>query len=451
MKSKIIKKPDPELEEDDESVEVGIGGPSISTGKQSKIMIIVASSVLIAVVLYFLYFKSDSKPEKLQEVVAPKAESVASNEGGESPFAIAIPEDKSKTEVDLLVKPAAPDVPTLPDLPENAAVPDQITLPNQQDPQKPIDPSNPNAQQNGQNGQQQNNEQQQNGQQQNGQWNQQNNQQQNSQQQQPEKPKDVDPRYSPIIVFSGDATGAPARGVGYDKNIVKLNADPIDSLKQSAVGVVATHIKDRSNTIAQGKLLTAVLETAIHTEIPGSVRAIVSRDVYAESGSDVLIPRGSRLFGSYATRIVRGQGRVDVSWTRLIRPDGVDMAVGFKASDQFGRAGIPGDTDNKYGTIITNAMLTSAIAVGSVALVQGLMSNSNQSTTTTTNPSQGTTTSTGNATNQALAGVSKTIIDTMGQVLTNSLDTTPVIRIPQGTRITVVVNSDINIPKIGKK
>ncbi len=262
--------------------------------------------------------------------------------------------------------------------------------------------------------------------------------------------KPADPRYAPIIVFEGaNNANLPARGVGYDKNIVKLKKDPLEDLKETEAKVVTTYIGDMAHTIAQGKLLTAVLETAINTEIPGSVRAIVGRDVYGESGNKVLIPKGSRLYGTYSSEIKRGQGRVRINWSRLIRTDGVDLAISSVAADQFGRAGISGEVDNKYNSILTNSLLTSVLAVGGVAAAQSLIGN--QSTTTTTNPTQGSTTSTGNATNQALYDVTKTIVDTVGQIVNSALDLTPVIRVPQGTRITVIVNADIKVPDMTKR
>ena len=451
MKSKPTKQTDPELDDDD-STDVDANGPAIASAKKSKITIIAASSVLVTVVLYVLFFSGDDKnKEKLEIVEAPKPSQVAPSDNGKSVFEIEKKSDKKnlKDDVDLLSKPTIPEIPTLPELPKDAVLPSSdilltpppieekkdSNLKNQEDQQNKLLPT-----------QQSNNQQVLN---------------QNNQQQQPvaevAKPtveeKIIDPRYAPIVVFSGATEGGgPARSVGYDKNIVKLKEDPISDLKQTQSQVTATYISDRSTTIAQGKLLTAVLETAINTEIPGLVRAIVSRDVYGESGSDILIPKGSRLFGSYASKILKGQGRVDIGWTRLIRPDGVDLAISFNAADQFGRAGLSGEIDNKYGSLLTNSLLTSILAVGGVAAAQKLVANkNNQTSTTTSNPTQGTTTTTGTAANQALADVTKTIIDLVGQVMTNSIDVTPVIRVPQGTRITVIVNSDIKIPPIRKK
>jgi type IV secretion system protein VirB10 len=452
MRSKFTKNQEPEEkplgektvieqeQDEEEVVEVESTGPGIASAKKSKILIIAASSVLITVVLYFLFFKTEGvKKEKLEEVPAPTAQRVAPSEEGKSPFEME-PVEKPKEDLDLLAKPSTPEVPTLPELPESALPSDQgpqqggllpkllpaqptpaqqpaQQLPTQAQPvpqpQAPVEAAAPAKE---------------------------------------EKPKELDPRYAPIIVFSGGAAeGVPSRGVGYDDNIKQLKKDPIDALKRSTPGVVATYLDDRTHTIAQGKLLTAVLETAINTELPGSVRAVVSRDVYGESGNNVLIPRGSRLFGSYSSKITRGQGRVEIIWKRLIRPDGVDLAITFNASDQFGRSGIEGDVDNKYGPIIANSMLTSILTVSAVAIAQKILGNSNNDTTTTTNPTQGTTTTTGNATNQAVYDVSKTITDTVGKVIGNAIDITPVIRVPQGTRITVIVNSDINVPSLSSR
>ncbi len=447
MKSKITKKPDPQLDEDEDDVEVESGGPSISSASKSKVAVIAASSLLVTLVVYFFFVKGEEKPkESLEKVSVPEVATFTPSAPGDSPFALPeAKQEEAKTEGEKkavsVEKPAAPDVPELPSLPQDSVLPDQIILPQNDEtskveekkdeqkalPNQPIEPKKeepipaPMQPQDPIN------------------------QQQASQDPIQEVNSDLDPRFAPIIVFSAPAQGTPNRGVGYENNIVILNKSPIDQLAATQAGVSATFIKDRSSTIAQGKMLTAVLETAINTEVPGSVRAVVSRDVYGESGNGVLIPRGSRLFGSYSSNITQGQGRVEIAWTRLIRPDGVDLAINFNASDQFGRAGIVGTVDNRYGSIITNSILTSVLAVGGVAVAQKLLTNNNSSTTTT-NPTQGTTTTTGSAANQAIYDVSKTITDTVSQIIGNTLDLSPIIRVPQGTKITIIVNSDISIP-----
>ena len=63
-----------------------------------------------------------------------------------------------------------------------------------------------------------------------------------------------------------------------------------------------------------------MLETAIDTDLPGYVRAVVSRDVKSFDGAHVLIPRSTRLIGQYKSGLATGQTRAYIIWTRLIRP-----------------------------------------------------------------------------------------------------------------------------------
>jgi type IV secretion system protein VirB10 len=89
----------------------------------------------------------------------------------------------------------------------------------------------------------------------------------------------------------------------------------------------ATRIADLTNTVTQGTLIPAILETAIDSDLPGYVRAVVSQDVKSFDGRRVLIPRSSRLIGQYKSGLAAGQTRAYVMWTRLIRPDGVSVAL----------------------------------------------------------------------------------------------------------------------------
>jgi type IV secretion system protein VirB10 len=259
----------------------------------------------------------------------------------------------------------------------------------------------------------------------------------------------LEPRYSPIVVFSDRRDGSPPLGVGQEKNIIVLKEDDIKKIAKTEKNIEVRMIEDRSRTIAQGKLLSAILETSINTEFPGPVRGIITRDVYGESGREVLIPKGSRLYGTYSAEIKRGQGRVNISWSRLLRPDGISLNISLSASDQSGRAGISGEADNRYSSLVANSLLASVLAVAGTAAAQQVMGGNSQ-TSTTLNASQGTTTTYGNAGNQALYDVTKTIIDIVTGIIKNTIDLNPVIRVPQGTRMTVIVNNDIVVPYMRK-
>ncbi|WHQ47120.1 MAG: hypothetical protein MTP17_01995 [Candidatus Midichloria sp.] len=56
--------------------------------------------------------------------------------------------------------------------------------------------------------------------------------------------------------------------------------------------------------------------TTINTDIPGTLRAIVTHDVFLESGNNILVPKGSRLVSSYESKVKPGQTKVSIMWSK---------------------------------------------------------------------------------------------------------------------------------------
>lgn len=117
-------------------------------------------------------------------------------------------------------------------------------------------------------------------------------------------------------------------------------------------------------TIPQGTLIPAVLETALDSTRPGAVRAMVSRDVTGFDGRQILIPRGTRLYGAYEADLKPGQKRAFVQWTRLVRPDGVAIAINSPAADAQGRTGIPGRVNTHFLQRFGSSLLQSTLNLG---------------------------------------------------------------------------------------
>jgi type IV secretion system protein VirB10 len=123
-----------------------------------------------------------------------------------------------------------------------------------------------------------------------------------------------------------------------------------------------------ANTVVQGTLIPAVLETAIDTDLPGYVRAVVSQDVRSFDGSRVLIPRSSRLIGEYKGAVQAGQRRAYLMWTRLVRPDGVSIALASPAADFSGQAGVGGQVNSHFLSRFGSSILLSILGgAGSLA------------------------------------------------------------------------------------
>lgn len=187
------------------------------------------------------------------------------------------------------------------------------------------------------------------------------------------------PGASPVLVYDGssapmavtagpnsprDASGAPA-----------LLAGGSQVGRAGIVGdnnaVHATRLAEPANTVAQGTLIPAVLETAIDSDVPGYVRAVVSQDVRSFDGSKVLIPRSSRLIGEYKAASQAGQRRAFMMWTRLIRPDGVSVALESPAVDYSGQAGIGGQVNSHFFSRFGSAILLSILGGASTLATGG--------------------------------------------------------------------------------
>lgn len=127
-----------------------------------------------------------------------------------------------------------------------------------------------------------------------------------------------------------------------------------------AAAIAAASINPKT-TVAQGTLIPAVLETAIDTDVPGYVRAIVSSDVRSFDGTRVLVPRSSRLIGQYKSGVQAGQKRAYVIWTRLIRPDGVAVNIASPAVGFGGETGLAGKVDSHFFARFGSAILLSVL------------------------------------------------------------------------------------------
>jgi type IV secretion system protein VirB10 len=214
--------------------------------------------------------------------------------------------------------------------------------------------------------------------------------------------------------------------------------------KTTAAQVQASRAGDPEAMIAQGKIIDAVLETAINTDLSGILRAEVSRDVFAEAGQEVLIPKGSRLIGTYDTAVKRGQKRVYIIWNRVIRPDGIDMIITSPSSDQLGRAGAEGEVDNKYLEIFSNSILLSTIQV---AFAYAAQEATGSEGTTQKENTTGSVQTTGKPADLAVVDAVNSFGSTVKSITSDLVSVRPTITVEQGTRIKVFVNKDVIIPE----
>lgn len=176
----------------------------------------------------------------------------------------------------------------------------------------------------------------------------------------------ANPHSSPTVVFDASALPAPAPATAPAGPATAGTGNSNDDFASRLGGVgggAATAVAsiDPKTTVTQGTLIPAVLETAIDTDVPGYVRAIVSSDVRSFDGSRVLVPRSSRLIGQYKSGLQAGQKRAYVIWTRLIRPDGVSVNIASPAIGFGGETGLEGKVDSHFFERFGSSMLLSVI------------------------------------------------------------------------------------------
>lgn len=185
---------------------------------------------------------------------------------------------------------------------------------------------------------------------------------------------------APTTLFStGDVPAAAANGaIGTTNGTSGANGDnsAIFAGKGSsftsfgnqaieATSVQAQKVAHPDYTIASGEFIHAILETAINSDLPGMVRAVVSDPVYGYTGDQAIIPAGSRLIGQYNNGVLQGQSRIMVMWSRVILPDGITVQLNSPGSDALGRAGQGADSINThFWTQFGQAILLSIIGAG---------------------------------------------------------------------------------------
>lgn len=259
-------------------------------------------------------------------------------------------------------------------------------------------------------------------------------------------------RSSSMLLMAG-RTGRDGTTIDEDGNVVvnkgRLALDDFAPLeKTGAEQARATKVGRLDYMVAQGKMLDAVLETAINSDLDGSLRAIISRDIYAESGSLVMIPKGSRLIGEYTYDESDGNHRVDITWKRVLLPHGVDIDIDSPGVDELGRKGLTGVIDDKISNILMTSLLIMGISVGTASIVSQIPG-MNQNITISTDPTdpnfgKETTTSTlpFNIITQSINDVSSSLKG----VVKRYEDTRPTIYIDQGTLVKVFVMKDLIFP-----
>jgi len=119
-------------------------------------------------------------------------------------------------------------------------------------------------------------------------------------------------------------------------------------------------------TLHAGSVIAASLITGLNSDLPGFVTAQVTENVFdSVSGSSLLIPQGSRLFGSYDSNVAYGQSRALIVWQRILLPDGSSIRIdNVPATDTQGYAGLADRIDRHSWQLLKGVILSTLLGTG---------------------------------------------------------------------------------------
>jgi len=192
--------------------------------------------------------------------------------------------------------------------------------------------------------------------------------------------------------------------------------------------------------IQAGDVLPALMLSEIDSSLPGQIVAQVSQNVYdTPTKTQLLIPQGTKLIGTYSSDVGYGQKALLVAWQRLGYPDGKTLDLGsMPGATGSGASGLTDLVNNHYLRLFGSALLMSAVTAG--------VTFSQQQAQGTGLPGQVAIPqySAGTAMSQALG---LQLGQVTAQLIAKNLSVAPELTIRPGYRFNVVVVKDLVLPK----
>lgn len=216
----------------------------------------------------------------------------------------------------------------------------------------------------------------------------------------------------------------------------------VDSFSNLRYKDIGTNEHKLLRTITADRMIPAFLITPINSQIAGKVTAQVESDIFASMGRAVLIPKGSKVIGYYNNNNQIGQYRLNIAWTRIITPQGINiMLTNARGADVKGYNGLVGKyisrNFQRYGIPLLTNTLSNGLLIGITSALANQQNRKGDG-----NPFFGDyllmqlTRNTGMGINQVI-----------NQMLRQYGAQNPIIIIREGSRVFISPNLDIFIPK----
>ncbi|CAM2942935.1 TrbI/VirB10 family protein [Vibrio ordalii] len=202
-------------------------------------------------------------------------------------------------------------------------------------------------------------------------------------------------------------------------------------LSQDIAQDMSTFPVDLSRVVTADRSIPCILIDQINSQLEGSVTCTVERNVFGFHGRNILIPAGTKIMGSHGTLKKVGDERFNITWSRLLRPDGAHVKLTEAyAADAIGGTGVEGHVNRRNWEKYGGAILTSTVSV----LAQMSI------------PSEGT-----NISNSVFESFSTDLGRVTAAMLNENINIKPYSVVPAGTRILVKPTTDIWLKQEGQQ
>jgi type IV secretory pathway VirB10-like protein len=239
----------------------------------------------------------------------------------------------------------------------------------------------------------------------------------------------LSPSSAPTVASSGPLAASPPPPPSPPSSTGQAEPKPEAAPAPIPSRVTASSFRTRSATLKAGTVLNAILLTAVSTQIEGDAVAFVTTDVFGADGA-LLLPRGARLIGSYKNRVALGDSRLAIAWDRILLNGRTYEIPGLPSTSPDGAAGASGEVNNHTALVFGRAAALSLIGAGA-QLGQPRQSR------------LGATLSNG----EVVSGsASQQLSQAASEYLNRAINVTPTISIPAGSRVTVLVPYDLELP-----
>lgn len=177
---------------------------------------------------------------------------------------------------------------------------------------------------------------------------------------------------------------------------------------------------DFSRTLTADRNIYAIMINDINSQLQGKVVAQIESNIYAAQGRFILIPAGAKAIGYYKPMSKVGDTRLQILWSRIITPKGVDIIINAELADQMGRSGLAGEVDTRFWDKYGATLLFSTInAMGQYKV----NTDKNQSILANT--------------------YGKDLANISANTLADTINIKPIISINAGTRISISLLEDV--------